>query len=124
MSTMSYAQCEQIHNEALSAADQAAQDKLNELGFLAGSHGYVFSPLHSHSAGSSKKQVSLTVRATVVVTLCLMLAVTGVHNPCMLKKPVQKPMLKSYGTTVLSDILSQGWINDNNASHRPSQRAS
>ena len=32
MSTMSYAQCEQIHNEALSAADQAAQDKLNELG--------------------------------------------------------------------------------------------
>lgn len=32
MSTMSYAQCEQIHNQAITAAEQAAQDKLNELG--------------------------------------------------------------------------------------------
>lgn len=29
---MSYAQCEQIHNQAITAAEQAAQDKLNELG--------------------------------------------------------------------------------------------
>ena len=31
MSTMSYAHCEQIHNEAITAAEQAAQDKTDEL---------------------------------------------------------------------------------------------